>query len=312
MKIKIFCAALLAAAMTAASGCSINTNESAADNSSAGLAGDSAESTAESASPASSEAASAEDDSKETADANSASVTLNGTSAAVSEGAAGVSAEGSTVTVTAAGEYTFTGTLDDGQIIVNAPKEAKVDIYLNGVTVNCSSSAPVKILSADGVTLHLVEGSTNTFTDSAASDTNACISAKDDLTIKGKGKLVVVGSTKHAVKTSNDLRIKNGEYELSAKGAGLYGEDSVQLTGGNILITACKDGIKSVIDVGGDAAKGIVTAENTTVDVQNAQGNGIEATSGVTVTSGSIKIHSLKQAVNCKIQNITEGTVVKY
>ena len=312
MKIKIFCAALLAAAMTAASGCSINTNESAADNSSASLAGDSAESTAESASPASSEAASAEDDSKETADENSASVTLNGTSAAVSEGAAGVSAEGSTVTVTAAGEYTFTGSLDDGQIIVNAPKEAKVDIYLNGVTVNCSASAPLKILQADGVTLHLVEGSTNTFTDSAASDTNACISAKDDLTIKGKGKLVVVGSTKHAIKTSNDLRIKNGEYELSAKGAALYGEDTVQLTGGNILITACKDGIKSVIDVGGDATKGIVTAENTTVDVQNAQGNGIEATSGVTVTSGSIKIHSLKQAVNCKIQNITEGTVVKY
>lgn len=312
MKIKIFCTALLAAAMTAAAGCSINTNESnAASN---------AESTAESAAAAdgSSSAAeaetsaAAEDDSMETPDENAASVTLNGSGAELSAGAAGVSAEGGIVTVSAAGDYTFTGTLDDGQIIVDAPKDAKVDIYLNGVTVNCSGSAPIKILQADGVTLHLAEGSVNTFTDGAASDTNACISSKDDLTIKGKGKLVVTGSTKHAIKTSNDLRIKNGELELSAKAAGLYGEDSVQLTGGNIVISSCKDGIKSVIDEGGEAGKGVVTAENAVVDIQKAQGNGIEATTSVTVTSGSIRIHSIKQAVNCRTQQITDGTVVKY
>ena len=243
---------------------------------------------------------------------NAASVTLKGSSAEIGAGASGVTAEGSTVTLTAAGEYTFSGTLDDGQIVVNAPKTDKIDIYLNGVTVNCSTTAPLRVIQADGVTLHLNEGTVNTFTDSVNSTANACISSKDDLTVKGKGKLVVTGSVKHAIKSSNDLRIKGGELELSAKAAGLYGEDSVQLTGGNIVIKSCKDGIKSVIDEGGEAGKGTVTSENATVDIQNASGNGIEATTGVTVTSGSIKIHSIKQAVNCKTQTLAEGTVVKY
>lgn len=296
MRIRIVCAVLLAAAAAAVSGCSINTNENNSDTSAV---------TAES----SSEAAASESD--KPAD-NAASVVLNGSSAEISQGAKGVTAEGSKITVSAAGGYTFSGTLDDGQIIVNAPKTDKVDIYLDNVTVSCSASAPLRIEQADGVTLHLKDGTVNSFSDSAASDLNACISSKDDLTIKGKGKLIVTGATKHAIKSSNDVKIKNGELEISAKGAGIYGEDRVQLTGGSIVIKSCKDGIKSVIDEGGEAGKGIVTSENTTVDIQNAQGNGIEATTSVTVTSGSIKIHSIKQAVNCKAQAIAEGTVVKY
>ena len=307
MKKKI---AVFALALVLCTGCaSINTAESKAETTQAtGASAESAAASDNETEPASGTQPEDADD----AAAEAVEVKLDGSSVTIPDGAAGITADGSKITVTAPGRYYFTGKLDDGQIIVNATKEDKVDIYLDGVEITSSSSAPIRVESADGCTVHLTEGSTNVLTDGTANEFSACISAKDDLTIKGKGKLVVVGSTKHAIKTSNDLRIKNGEYELSAKGAGLYGEDSVQLTGGNILITACKDGIKSVIDVGGDAAKGIVTAENTTVDVQNAQGNGIEATSGVTVTSGSIKIHSLKQAVNCKIQNITEGTVVKY
>ena len=303
MKLKNIAAALLAAAVAAASGCSINTNENASGSTSP--AGDSA-----SGSSGTAEASEASENDKP--GDNAVSVTLNGGSAAVSEGAKGVSAEGSKVTVTAGGIYTFSGTLDDGQIIVNAPKTDKVDIYLDNVTVSCTSSAPLRIEQADGVTLHLKEGTVNSFTDSAASDLHACVSAKDDLTIKGKGKLIVTGQTKHAIKSSNDVKIKNGELELSAKGAGIYGEDKVQLTGGSIVIKSCKDGIKSVADEGAEPGKGIVTSENTTVDIQNAQGNGIEATTSVTVTSGSIMIHSIKQAVNCKTQAIAEGTVVKY
>ena len=306
MKLKNIAAALLAAAVAAASGCSINTNENASGSTSP--AGDSA--SGSSGTAEASETAEVSENDKP--GDNAVSVTLNGGSAAVSEGAKGVSAEGSKVTVTAGGSYTFSGTLDDGQIIVNAPKTDKVDIYLDNVTVSCTSSAPLRIEQADGVTLHLKEGTVNSFTDSTASDLNACISAKDDLTIKGKGKLVVTGQTKHAIKSSNDVKIKNGELELSAKGAGIYGEDKVQLTGGSIVIKSCKDGIKSVADEGAESGKGIVTSENTTVDIQNAQGNGIEATTSVTVTSGSIMIHSIKQAVNCKTQAITEGTVVKY
>ena len=298
-----------AALMMLGAGCSIN-NNSGAQSSAADSAAQSSLNTEAPAADVSETESEQSSGKSESASDNKADITLDGSTAAISEGAQGVTVSGSVVTVSAAGDYTFTGTLDDGQIIVNAPKTDKVDIYLNNVTVNCSASAPIRIEQADGVTIHLMEGTVNTFTDSAANNVSACISSKDDLTIKGKGTLNVTGAAKHAIKSSNDIRIKNGVLNLSAASAAVYGEDSVQLTGGTITVTSCKDGIKASNKV--EADKGFVTSEEATVDIQNASGNGIEAVTGVTVKSGSIKIHSLKQAVNCKVQSLADGCVTKY
>lgn len=241
---------------------------------------------------------------------NKVTITLTGSGAAVDSENASVSIEGSRITLTAAGAYTFKGKLDDGQILVNAPKTDKVEIYLDGVDIKSSASAPLRVEACGGCVIHLAEGSVNSFADTAANEFSACISAKDDLTIKGKGTLNVTGSAKHAIKTSNDLRIKNGTLNISAASTGLYGEDSVEITGGKITIAACKDGIKSKNEE--DATRGTVDIKDAEIDVQNASGNGIEASLSVTVTSGSVKIHSLKQPVNCKAQDIAEGTVMKY
>ncbi|MBR6872288.1 MAG: carbohydrate-binding domain-containing protein [Ruminococcus sp.] len=297
MKNKLICAAMLAV-LLAFSGCSINNAESSS------AAGDAQVSSAEA------EESVSEADTPDSAPAESSVITLSGSTAEIGSGAKGVTVEGGTVTITAAGDYTFTGTLDDGQILVNAPKTDKVDIYLNNVTVHNGSSAALRVEQADGVTLHLVEGTVNSFTDTASNALSACISAKDDITIKGKGTLNVTGVAKHAIKSSNDVKIKNGVLNIAAASAGIYGEDKVQLTGGTITITSCKDGIKSVNET--EAGKGIVTSENAVVDIQNAKGNGIEATTSVTVTTGSIKIHSIKQAINCPTQTLAEGAVVKY
>lgn len=296
MKNKLICAAMLAV-LLAFSGCSINNAESSSATGDAQVSSAAEESVSEADTP-------------DSAPAESSVITLSGSAAEIGANAKGVTVEGGTVTITAAGDYTFTGTLDDGQILVNAPKTDKVDIYLNNVTVHSGSSAALRVEQADGVTLHLVEGTVNNFTDTASNALSACISAKDDITIKGKGTLNVTGVAKHAIKSSNDVKIKNGVLNIAAASAGIYGEDKVQLTGGTITITSCKDGIKSVNET--EAGKGIVTSENAVVDIQNAKGNGIEATTSVTVTTGSIKIHSIKQAINCPTQTLAEGAVVKY
>ncbi len=324
MRSKTICALLSALMIAAATGCSVNSNEKAASsaagaevssapadgNSQTGEGAEADTSAAEAPTAESSEAVSDENDEKDPVSA--VNIKLNGSSAEIDAGAAGVTAEGSVITITAAGDYSFSGSLDDGQIIVNAAKTDKVDIYLNNVSVSSSTNAPVRVEQADGVTLHLAEGTVNSFADTSANPNTACISAKDDLTIKGKGTLNVTGAAKHAIKSSNDVKIKNGVLNLSAVAAGIYGEDKVQLTGGTITVSTCKDGIKAVIDEGDTESEGIVTAENTVVDIQNASGNGIEATKSVTVTSGSIKIHSTKKAINCNTQSIAEGTVSSY
>lgn len=301
--------------MLAASGCSVagpdsdskQAEQKAIENSSAAVS--QAESQSESQNGESKSDDSSKSDKIKNED-NKATVTLNGSSASIDQANSSVTIDGTTVKLTASGVYTFKGKLDDGVILVDAPKTDKVEIYLDGVEIQNGKTAPLRIEACGGCTVHLTEGSTNTFSDSTSNEFSACISSKDDLTIKGKGTLIVTGAAKHAIKSSNDLRIKNGVYELNSASAALYGEDSVEITGGKITVTACKDGIKSKND--SDSTKGIVTIEEAEIDIQGASGNGIEAAASVTVKSGSVKIHSLKTPVNCNTQNIADGTVQKY
>jgi len=90
-------------------------------------------------------------------------LSLNASSTTV-EGA-GVAVSGSTITITEAGVYVLSGTLDDGQVIVDVPNDQKVQLVLNGVSLNSSSSAPLYIKEADKVVLTLAEGTENTVSD---------------------------------------------------------------------------------------------------------------------------------------------------
>ena len=221
----------------------------------------------------------------------------------------GVSISGDVITITQEGRYEFTGTLTNGQILVNATKEEKVDIYFNGVSITSSSSAPVYVLSADTCTIHLIEGSTNYIADTASNEKTAAIFSKDDLTIKGSGTLTVVGNAKHAIKSNNDVKVKNGTLYLSAVSAGIYGEDSIQVSGGTIIVTSCKDGLKACDSTEVD---GYVTVEDGSIDVQNATGNGIQADVSITFYGGYVKVHSTKTALNCDTIQGESGNLSDY
>ena len=62
------------------------------------------------------------------------------------------------------GWYVISGSLDDGKIIVDADNSSKIWIRLNGVTLNCSDDACLRIDQADKVFLTLAEGTENSFT----------------------------------------------------------------------------------------------------------------------------------------------------
>lgn len=67
-------------------------------------------------------------------------ITLQNTAASVSGN--GASVQGSVITISSAGTYIVSGTLDDGQIIINVPKTDKVQLVLNNASITCLSSAP--------------------------------------------------------------------------------------------------------------------------------------------------------------------------
>lgn len=106
-----------------------------------------------------------------------------------SAGCAGVSISGSTVTISAAGSYELTGSLSDGQIVVNAGDSDKVELWLNGVSISCSGGAAIYAENADKLIIATSDGTVNTLastgdfaqTDGVAVD--AAVFARCDLTL---------------------------------------------------------------------------------------------------------------------------------
>ena len=74
----------------------------------------------------------------------------------------GATVDGKTVTITAGGDYIFTGTVSDGQIRVNVPgDEDNVTIVLNGVDISNSTAPAIFIEDAKRCTIKPKEGSVN-------------------------------------------------------------------------------------------------------------------------------------------------------
>ena len=151
-----------------------------------------------------------------------------------------------------------------------------------------ASKAFVVAKSGTENTLSDASNRTKTFTYVNASNetkvdtTGACIYAKDDLTIKGEGKLTVKGNYNNGIHTSNDLRFR-GETTVivTAKNHGLKGKELVDVEKGNITITTTSgDGIHGDLNV-------VLTGGNIKV---NAGDDGIHADSALYLSGSTVNV----------------------
>ena len=217
-------------------------------------------------------------------------VTLSGSSASV-EGD-GVTVDGSTVTITKGGSYTLTGTLADGQIIVDASKDETVELILNGVSITSSTSAAIYAKQSDMTIVTLAEGTENSLSDASnyvyanatEDEPSAALFAKDDLLIRGTGSLFIYGNYQNGVTSKDNLVVEGGTITIDAVNHGMRGKDSVSVLGGTITITAGDDGIQS-----DTADTGSVLIEGGTIDITCAH-DGIQAEGTLTVSGGEITI----------------------
>ncbi len=220
-------------------------------------------------------------------------ISLNGSSITVS--GKGATASGSTLTITAAGVYVLSGTLADGQIIVDAADSDKVQIVLNGVSITCPDSAPIYVKQADKVFLTLADVTKNTVTDGSAytladgeDEPNAAIFSKDDLTINGTGALIVNANYNNGIASKDDLVITGGTITVTAVNDSLRGRDSVAIYDGVFVINAAQgDGIQSNNDE--DTEKGWISIDGGTFDI-TAGNDGIQAETVLQITDGTVTI----------------------
>ena len=190
-------------------------------------------------------------------------------------------ADGSVVTVTEKGDYVLTGSLN-GQIVIEAPEDAKVRLILNGATITSPEGPAIYEKQSDKLIITLAAGTENTLTDGAmvtdADDTiGAALYAEDDLSVNGSGSLTVNGTQKHGIQSKADLILAGGRITVSAVLDGIRGRNSVLVLDGEISVTAGGDGIASTrTDADG---KGWIVLAGGSVSVRTGDGAGAVRTS---------------------------------
>lgn len=223
------------------------------------------------------------------------------------------STDGSTITqndsvytITQAGEYTVTGLLSEGQIVVNADDNAEITIVLNGTSITCSNGSPIYIKNADNVKIKSEENTYNCIVDaraeaddnpdnSSSENGNAAIYATCDLKLVGKGALSVTGNYNNGIQSKDDISIKNVTIKVNAVNNAIKGNDEAAIESGEIIAISRKgDGIKtsnSSLSTKGKQ-KGNVIISGGNIDIYAAC-DGIYAAYGADVSGdGNLNIYT--------------------
>ena len=211
------------------------------------------------------------------------SANINGSGAAV---------ENNKVTITEAGTYVLSGTLTDGCIDVNVSGKGTVRLILNGVNITSGTTAPFIVEDAKKVVVTLADGTTNTFTDSTRvaaddEDYSAAVYSKADLTFNGNGTLDINAGYRNGIKSTDDLKIVSGTYNITSNEDGIVGKDLLAVKTGTFNITSGQDGMKSTYDK--DDTKGNIIIDEGTFNI-TASTDGIQSEHILRINGGEFNI----------------------
>lgn len=214
------------------------------------------------------------------------SITVNG---------AGASISNSTIKISQQGTYILSGTLNDGNIIIDcADDTAKVQLVLDNAAIRCSTYAPIYAKSADKMFITLADNTDNVIEDSGEyqlgdddANVDGAIFAQCTTTFNGSGTLTVNGTQNHAVVSKDNLKVASGTLNINSACDALQGKDSVRICGGNIKINAGEDAVKTSNDE--DEDKGFVYIVGGELDI-TAGDDGIHAEKKLSIKDGVINI----------------------
>lgn len=216
---------------------------------------------------------------------------------------AGVTVEGTTATIAAAGTYRVAGECSQGQLVVNT--NGSVTLLLDGIALTSADGPAIDIQDAGEVTLHLAAGTHSTLSDtdnyaSAVDGQDAAVFSRADLVIGGEGTLTVNGQHNDGIASRDTLLITGGSIVVNAKNHGIKGKDYLLIQGGTVDVTAGGDGLKAT---NADQANlGYVQIDGGVIRI-TAQDDGISAVSSITINNGEIEIDTANNGMK------SEGTL---
>jgi len=238
-------------------------------------------------------------------------ITLNKTTATVS--GSGAKADGSTITITEEGVYIVSGTLEDGQIIVNASDSDKVQIVLDGVHINCETNAAIYVREADKVFITLAENSSNTlgdgneYTQIDDNTVDSVIFSKSDLVCNGTGSLTIEADYKHGIVSKDDLVITGGTYKIAAADNGITAKDQIKILNGSFDIDAANSAVKAKNT--DDAELGNIYIAGGIFTIE-AEQDGFHATGSIVVDDGTITVNSGDDGFHADLDTVIHGGTI--
>lgn len=263
------------------------------------------------------------DDASET-EKGEISITAEGSDVKVSgANSDSVKVDGTTITITKQGTYRLSGTLSEGQILVEAGDKDDVRLILDGFSITNSETAPVNVVTLGDFTIELADGTENEVldkrkaisedaatesSDNADSETtetksdapDAAIYSKSDLIILGTGTLTVEGGYcdgihgKDTVLVSEDVTLN-----ITATEHGINGKDSLGIKAGTYEIKSGEDALHS---------KGDVTISDGTLAI-TATDDGIHAENNLTIEGGVIDITESYEGLEALAITINGGDI---
>lgn len=204
-----------------------------------------------------------------------------------------ITLSGTNVQITEEGTYLLSGTLEDGQIVINAKNTDKIQLVLDGVNIHSNTSAAIYVLQADKVFITTAKGTKNTLSNGGSfvatdeSNVDAVIFSKDDLTLNGEGSLTVTSPAGHGIVSKDDLAVTSGTYTISCASHALCGKESVRIAGGTFELTAGKDGVHAEDSDDSALGFGYISGGSFTI---SAEGDGIAASNSLQIAGGDFDI----------------------
>lgn len=173
----------------------------------------------------------------------------------------GVEIKNKQIKITSGGDYTLKGKLN-GNITVSTKE--KVKLRLSGVRVTSTENPCIFVEDADKVYITLTDGTENYLVAEKSED--GAIYSKENLEIKGDGKLNIESLTGHGIKASDNLTIEKGNITINATNDGIHINDTFKMYEGKLNITSIGDGIdcESIIII--DGGKFDITTKGTPVE----------------------------------------------
>lgn len=219
------------------------------------------------------------------------------------------------VTITAGGTYVVTGTMTEGRILVNAPKE-EVTLVLQDAAITCSTGSPLYVYKSKATTLYLPEGTASTLTDGTdytfsdsyssaeEEEPNSCLYSKSDLVIAGSGSLTVNANYNNGITGKDTLFIQKASVTVTAVNHGINGKDSLTIKNADITVTSGGDALRSTND--SDPTLGYLVITGSALKLTAGE-DGIQTETTLTISGGTATVTTAGGAG----QSISDDTSAK-